>query len=591
LAVSRDVRDHAASQTPSAQPPAAPNLEAPSSAPDVEAILTSIGEAAYVWRLDSDTLGWGPNACAILNVADVAQIGTGRSYARWLGPENQVTRFDAVTGSTTRDVGAGVPYQIQYCRVPASADASKIWIEDTGRWFAGPDGKPVRAHGVVRIVNERHAKEERLAYLSRCDDLTGEMNRFRLTEMLAAALDEAVRFRASCGFLSVAIDDLARINEAYGLAAADEVIGAVAKRIRVRMRVGDSLGRFAGNRFGVVLRNCTTQDLAAAADRLLAVVRDDVIQTSAGAVAASVTIGGVAAPRHARNVEEILSRAQEALDAAKTKRRGSFEAYRPNVERDARRRENVRATDEIIAALNDRRILLAFEPVVDIRSRELAFYECLMRIRRRDGSLIAAGDVIPAAERLGLVRLVDHRALELVIGEMAAAPELRASLNLSSASTTDPDWWSSLGSLLRTHPGVAKRLILEITESTAIHNIDETRGFVARAKDLGCRIAIDDFGAGYTSFRNLRKLGVDIIKIDGSFVQNLVRSEDDRVFVRTLIDLGRGLGLETVAEWVGDEATAAMLAGWGCHYIQGVLPGMAALERPGAAAGSGAASA
>ena len=123
-------------------------------------------------------------------------------------------------------------------------------------------------------------------------------------------------------------------------------------------------------------------------------------------------------------------------------------------------------------------------------------------------------------------------------------------------------------------------MTLEITETTAIQNIDETAGFVSRAKDLGCRIAIDDFGAGYTSFRNLRRLGVDMIKIDGAFVQNLPRSQDDRAFVRTLIDLGRSLGLTTVAEWVQDEGGAEVLAEWGCDYLQGMLIGRASLERP-----------
>ena len=121
-------------------------------------------------------------------------------------------------------------------------------------------------------------------------------------------------------------------------------------------------------------------------------------------------------------------------------------------------------------------------------------------------------------------------------------------------------------------------MTLEITETTAIQNIDETAGFVTRAKDLGCRIAIDDFGAGYTSFRNLRRLGVDMIKIDGAFVQNLPRSQDDRAFVRTLIDLGRSLGLTTVAEWVQDEGGAEVLAEWGCDYLQGMLIGRASLR-------------
>jgi diguanylate cyclase (GGDEF)-like protein len=198
-----------------------------------------------------------------------------------------------------------------------------LWIEDVGRWFAGADGKPARAHGIVRAVNERRAEEERLAYLSRFDGLTGEMNRWHLTEALGQMLDEAVRYRGSCGFLIVAIDNLAHINEVYGFDVADEVIGAIARRLRTKLRGGDVLGRFSGNKFGVVLKNCTPEDIGAAGDRLLSGVRDDVIQTAAGPVAATVTIGGINAPRHARSVHEILARAHEALETAKARRRGA----------------------------------------------------------------------------------------------------------------------------------------------------------------------------------------------------------------------------------------------------------------------------
>ena len=432
----------------------------------------------------------------------------------------------------------------------------------------------------MRVINERHAREERLAYLSQFDGLTGEINRVQLLETLQIAFDETTRLRSSCGFFLLAIDHLGRINEAYGFAVVDEVIATVGKRLHARMRGGDTLGRFSGDKFGVIMRHCTPEDMVNAADRLLAAVREDVVQTSAGAVAVTVTIGGVAAPRHARNVEEMLSRAHEALGTARAKRRGSFEAYRPSVEREMLRRESIRATDEIVSALNERRILLAFEPVVETRSRQPAFHECVMRIQRADGRLIPASAVIPVAERLGLVRLVDYRMLELVTAELAAAPSLAVSLNVSPASATDPDWWSCLTARVRPRPDIATRLILEITETAAIHHIGDTSGFVTRAKDLGCRIAIDDFGAGYTSFRNLRKLAVDIIKIDGAFVQNLRRSQEDRVFVRTLIELGHTLGLATVAEWVQDEEAAAMLADGGCEYLQGILIGLATTKRP-----------
>src|ERR1043166_3300187 len=345
------------------------------------------------------------------------------------------------------------------------------------------------------------------------------------------------------------------------------------------MRGGDSLGRLSGNKFGIVLRNCTPDDMTAAADRLLEAAREDVVETAAGPVAVTVTIGGIVAPRHAGTAEEMLEGAHEALHAAKAKRRGSFEAYRPNVERDMLRRESIRATDEIVAALNERRIVVAYEPVVETRSRRPAFYEALMRIRRADGRLIPASAIIPIAERLRPVRLIGRRVLELVLADLAAAPELNASVNLSPETAGDPDWWAALTAQVRAHPDIARRLTLEITETAAVHHIGDASGFVTRAKDLGCRIAVDDFGAGFTSFRNLRKLHVDIVKIDGSFVQNLKRSADDRAFVRALLEFSPALGLRTVSEWKQDEAAAGLLAEWGCDYLQGELVGAASTER------------
>ncbi len=187
----------------------------------------------------------------------------------------------------------------------------------------------------LRVINERYEHEQRLTYLARYDGLTGELNRHHLTEVLEDTIEEALRFRSSCGFLLVAIDNLARINESYGFDIADQVIGAVAKRLRSRMRGKDTLGRYSGNKFGLVLRDCTPDDMAIAAERLLAGVRDEMVPTSAGPIAVTVTIGGVTAPRHARSVAEVLARAQESLDTAKARRRGSFQAYRPNIEREA----------------------------------------------------------------------------------------------------------------------------------------------------------------------------------------------------------------------------------------------------------------
>jgi EAL domain-containing protein (putative c-di-GMP-specific phosphodiesterase class I) len=354
----------------------------------------------------------------------------------------------------------------------------------------------------------------------------------------------------------------------------------VAKRLRTRLRGKDHLGRISGNKFGLLLTSCTPDEMAVAAERLLAGVREEPVVTSAGPVAVTITLGGITAPRHARSVPEIFSRALDALHDARAKRHGSFAAYRPNIERDAQRRESARATDEIVAALNERRIALAFEPVVEAASRKLAFYECLMRVKRADATYAHAGEIVPVAEKLGLVRMLDYRMVELAVEALGNAPALSVSVNVSPASTLDPTRSSGLAAMLRATPGTAERLIVEITETAAIQDLDDTRGFVRRLKDIGCRIAIDDFGAGHTSFRNLRRLGADIVKIDGEFVQNIVKSEEDRAFVHTLIDLSRRLGHQTVAEWVQDEEAARLLAGWGCDYLQGALVGLASTERP-----------
>jgi diguanylate cyclase (GGDEF)-like protein len=546
--------------------------------PQTSTILACLGQAAFVWDLASDAIAWSDHAGAVFAYIPAEALASGAEFAKLIEPKRTI-RSAALALSPAAHGDDGVPYRIEY-GVRASTSAPLLWIEETGCWFAGSDGKPARVQGIVRINNEGHARDEQLLKLSRHDPLTGELNRTHLIAALAEAIEESQRYRSTCAFMLIGIDHLARINDAFGFDVADAVISDVAKRIRARLRGCDVLGRFSGNKFGLILKNCTVEDMNIAAERFLAAVRDHVVPTRSGPVSVTASVGAVSLPRYARSADEAINRAHETLDGAKRRRAGSYQAWRPNVERDAQRRVNIRVTDEIVTALNERRIVMAYEPVVTAASRESAFYECLVRMEQDDGRVLLAPDIVPVAERLGLIRLVDHRVLELVINELATSPDVELSLNISPDTTMDPDWWATIESVMRAHPGIGERLIIEITETVAIQDVDDLRSFVTRLKNFGSRIAIDDFGAGYTSFRNLRKLGVDIVKIDGAFVQNIVHSADDRAFVQTLIDLARRLDLKTVAEWVQDEEAATLLRDWGCDYIQGRLIGLAASERP-----------
>jgi diguanylate cyclase (GGDEF)-like protein len=554
---------------------------------DPRSILTSIQEVVYDWRIDTDMLRWSANVGEVLRIAEPRHLASGRAFLRLLDPASPHNRFEAVFNADGRDRGAGVPYQVQYAIRASGREAGpRLWIEDTGRWFAGPDGRPLRAHGVMRVVNERHEAEQRLAFLGRFDPLTGQLNRACLSELLERSIAEARRVRGSVGLLLAAIDNLGTINDAYGFEVADEVIAGVARRIRSRMRGGDGLGRVSGNKFGIIINHCEASDMPAAAQRFLDAVSEDVIPTHLGPIAARLSVGGVLAPRHAHGSAEAMNRAQEALSLCKATRRGGFLAYAPSGAREEARRENARLTDEIVSALNDQRIILAYEPIVDATARRTAACECLVRLRRPDGTIMPASAIVPISEKLGLVRLIDHRVLELAIADLGRHPEARFTINLSAATAADHDWLAALALRLHHAPGVASRLVVEITESAAIADLAMMSRFVRTMRDYGAKVAIDDFGAGHTSFRALRDLGVDMVKIDGAFVQNMARSPDDRFFVRTLIDLARHLGLEIVAEWVGDEDTARQLTAWGCHYLQGHHVGRASLSVPWPAEGA-----
>ena len=306
--------------------PAVCRNEAPvtSALPQVPEILGLLGQAAFVWDIAGDSLVWTDGVTAIFPDISAAALASNAGFSKLIEPVGSI-RSDALRHSPLAGAGTGtgVPYRIEY-GVRTGAAGGLLWIEETGCWFAGADGKPARAQGIVRIDNERHARDEQLLKSSQHDPLTGEFNRTQFMASLAEAIDEAVRFRSSFAFMLIGIDHLARINDAFGFGVADAVISVVAARIRARLRGGDLLGRFSGNKFGLVLKNCTADDINVAAERFLTGICGEVVQTKSGPVSVTASIGAVSVPRYARSADEAINRAQETLDSAKRRRSGSY---------------------------------------------------------------------------------------------------------------------------------------------------------------------------------------------------------------------------------------------------------------------------
>ena len=195
-------------------------------------------------------------------------------------------------------------------------------------------------------------------------------------------------------------------------------------------------------------------------------------------------------------------------------------------------------------------------------------------MERPDGSIVSAGEFIPIAEQLGLSRLIDRRTLELSIAILKRYTDITLSLNVSGLTCSDHEWLVTLQRLTGGRKELTNRLIVEITETAAIQDLDQSINFVDTLKELGCRVAIDDFGAGYTSFKNLKLLNVDMVKIDGAFVKNMADDTSDQIFIKTMIELANTFGLETVAEWVGDERSVDLLKKAGITYLQGFYYGL-----------------
>ena len=545
---------------------------------DLVGILSGVDETAYLWDLLTDQISWESNAVKVLAVRSPRHIESGAEFRFNVAAEHTRRRDETIMGGDGHagepSPTTGWPYRVQYRFAPGGrrSDVS-LWLEDRGRLWTDANGRPLRARGVIRIIDEHLDEDHNLLQRTDHDELTGQLNRVRLTEAIASITSSSVETRQPAAFLMVAINNLATINQTFGFDIGDEVIASAARTLRRRLRAGDTIGRYSSNKFGIVLGDCGPGAMRIAADRFLKAVRNAVIETSACHISATVSIGGVLIPEQATNVQEAISHSLQALDDAKQRRFDCFAAYEPRAGQATIRQRNILIADEVTSALEQHRMVLMLQPIVDCRTLKPKHYECLLRMEKHDGSRISAGEFIPVAEQLGMSHLIDRRTLELTVDLLKRHPDLSFALNVSGLTPANHEWLAALHQLTGGRRSLTERLVIEITETAVIGDIDQTIAFVDTLKELGCKVAIDDFGAGYTSFKNLKLLDIDLVKIDGTYIKNLAADPHDLVFIKALRDLASSLGMETVAEWVQDQKTVDILREAGIDYLQGYFTG------------------
>ena len=509
---------------------------------DSRRILTSLGEVAYEWRLADDRLIWGANFVEVLGEVLGDALGrppedcfsTGADWENVCAPIADGSRGSALSQAQDSQSSNG-SYNLRYCVRLGGDCGQSLIVDDSGRWFAGPDGKLERAHGLVRMSAPQNPGARQL-------------DQARFMEALAHAC-------AADG----------REHFALLLTHAPERILPVLQK---SMRAGDVIAACGDKGIALLLRHCNGDQVQRAFQRLAGVAAQQAHEGLRGGAA----IGG----HDCAGALTLMHRASQAL--AKSSLTNPLIVRAASAASDEKKLRAI--CDDIVAALGEDRILIALQPIVDAQNGKPAFFEALVRMRTKAGTITGPSDILAAAEESGLVADLDQRVLELSLACLSASDGKihgdckTLSINVSGASLQDPAWPDRIKATLRGRESLARQLILEITETSAIADLVAAGLALKRLRALGFRIAMDDFGAGHTSFRNLRALDIDIVKIDGAFVRNLVDSEEDQLFVRTLHDLAKRIGARTVAEWVENAPCAALLAQWGVDYLQGAHFGM-----------------
>jgi diguanylate cyclase (GGDEF)-like protein len=533
--------------------------------------VTGAGAAVFDWTLGDDRIAWDGALDILALHSDPDGLTYGNTLRGWMSRSGR-EQLDALVHETALKERL---FEIEF---EAASAMGNVCFEMRGVRVPGTTGAAERLAGTLHIVTEKRREAQRLTYLATRDELTGHLNRTSLRAELARAIEAAKAEQRTCGYLVTSIDRLAMINEAYGFGAADEVIVTVGERIASNLQCTDIVGRTAGNKLGVILADCNAREMTLVAERLRAMVRGEVISTRGGTVSATVSVGAVWLPSGASSSQEAMLRAEEALERARVGGRDGFSVYAKSPQRESARLRLMAIADDVVAALNESRLVFAYQPIVNAKTLKPAHHECLLRMKKHDGSIVAAGQFIPAAEQLGIVRLVDRRAIEMTTEQLRARKDISLAVNVSGTTAGDPSWLQSFINYVHENRDVANRLIVELTETAALDDFEKSTQFISKLREMGCRVAIDDFGAGFTSFRNLQMLRVDMVKIDGAYVKGLVQSPDNQIFVRTLVDLAKNFDLKTVAEWVGSAEEAEILASFGIDYFQGFHFGEPVLE-------------
>ncbi len=388
---------------------------------------------------------------------------------------------------------------------------------------------------------------------------------------LETAIHSVIREHTSGALLLVTVTNLSMIINAYGHDSSEIVMHDLTKIIESMLKEGDFVQRLQRDQLGIIVSNSYPEDVAMLAGRIHNTIlnfgRDNFSTASLHIIG---TIGSVCFPLETGSAHDALDKAYVASNSGQSAPHRTFDLTRSEADQC---RQQMGLANYFFNGYKENRLRLAYQPVVSSKTGQVAHHEALLRIVSTTGKISSAGPLIPVAEKMGMIDLVDTMVMEMVIDELRRSPNVHLAFNVSNHTTENTVWLDLMSQKLKETPDIAPRLSVEITETAVHRDLRRAAYFVASLQAMGCSVALDDFGSGYTSFRQLKALSVDIVKIDGIFIKDIAQSADNRFFVKTLLDFAQAFGLETVAEFVETGEIAKILMEMGVDYLQGYYLG------------------
>ena len=451
-------------------------------------------------------------------------------------------------------------------------DGRHVWVARTVTLVRDATGAPLHFLDQVQDITARRRFESELRHLADHDPLTGLFNRRRFEQELERQVTEVARYGPRGALLVLDLDHFKYVNDALGHHAGDELILSVAATLRGRLRDSDILARLGGDEFAVLLPNVDEAEAEHVAGELVRAIRDEAaIETAKQRRRVTTSVGVAPFRTGGATGEELLIAADLAMYDAKEAGRNRFAVVSADVARPDPVRARVSWLERIRSALADDRLVLHAQPIRDLRTGEIGHHELLLRMLGDDGDLIPPGAFLPLAERFGLTPEIDRWVTTRAIELLAADPGGKRALevNLSGPSLNDTALLHLVEREIARQGVDPHRLIFEVTETAAVANIPLARRFAERLMALGCRFALDDFGAGFGSFYYLKHLPFDYLKIDGEFVAGCLGNRTDQLVIEAVVRIARGLGKETIAEFVESAELESFLRSQGIDYVQG----------------------